>query len=227
MRIAIVGAGGHATVVADILLRMRDAGAQVEPIACVDERPHSQPRTILSLRVIDGGLDALRTIGCDAVIVAVRDNRVRRRISEQLRQGGLLLAIARHPFSMVAPDVDLGPGVVICAGAVVNPSTRIGSSAIVNTNASIDHDNAIGDFVHIAPGVHLGGAVTVGDDTLVGIGATVLPHLTIGRRAVVGAGAVVTRSVPDDMLAIGVPARIEGKAAAVIAPPGTMTGRPA
>ena len=225
MRIAIVGAGGHATVVGDILLRMHEAGAEVEPIAFIDENPSGPSRTILSLRVIDGGLEALRTVACDAVIVAIRENSVRRRISEQLRQAGLLLAIARHPFSTVSPDVDLGPGVVICAGAVVNPSTRVGCSAIVNTNASVDHDNTIGDFVHIAPGVHLGGAVTVGDDTLIGIGATVLPHLTIGRRTVVGAGSVVTRDVPDDVLTVGVPARLQG--AAVTATPGSITGHPA
>jgi len=226
MRIAIVGAGGHATVVGDILLRMREAGAQVEPVAFIDETPPGPPRSILSLRIIDGGLDALRTVGCDAVIVAIRENSARRRVSEQLRQAGLLLAIARHPFSMVAPDVDLGPGVVICAGAVVNPSTRVGCSAILNTNASVDHHNVIGDFVHIAPGAHLGGAVTVGDDSLIGIGASVLPRLKIGRRTVVGAGAVVTRDVPDDVVAIGVPARVQGTATTG-ATAGSLTGQPA
>jgi sugar O-acyltransferase (sialic acid O-acetyltransferase NeuD family) len=227
MRIAIVGAGGHAAVVGDILLRMREAGAHVDPVVFIDENPPSPyHRHILSLKVIGGGLDALRTVGCDAAIVAIGDNSVRRRISEQLRHAGLLLAIARHPFSMVAPDVDLGPGAVVCAGAVVNPATRVGCSAILNTNSSIDHHNAIGDFVHIAPGVNLGGSVTVDDDAMVGIGAAVLPGLRIGRRAVIGAGAVVTRDVPDDALAVGVPARAQ-RLPGLGTTSASMTGQPA
>jgi sugar O-acyltransferase (sialic acid O-acetyltransferase NeuD family) len=226
MKIAIIGAGGHAAVVADILLRMREAGASVEPIVFVDECPVAPSRTICSLAVIGGGLDALRTVGCDAVIVAIGDNRVRRRIGEHLRAAGLLLAIARHPFSMVAPDVDLAPGVVVCAGAVVNPSSRIGCSAIINTSSSVDHHNAIGDFVHIAPGAHLGGGVTVGDDTLIGIGATVLPNLRVGCRAVVGAGSVVTHEVPDEAMSMGVPARLQGFMETAVGSQ-SVTGQPA
>jgi len=226
MRIAIVGAGGHAAVVADILLRMREAGADVEPIVFVDESPLGSHRTIFSLPVMGGGLDALRTVGCDAAIVAIGDNSVRRRISEELRAAGVLLAIARHPFSMVAPDVDLAPGAVVCAGAVINPSTRVGCSAILNTHSSVDHHNAIGDFVHIAPGAHLGGTVTVGDDTLIGIGSTILPNLTIGRRVIVGGGSVVTSDLPDEAISMGVPARVHGFIGS-IAETGSMTGQTA
>jgi len=225
MRIAIVGAGGHAAVVADILWRMREAGAFVEPIVFVDEGATGPPRTMCSLDVIGGGLDALRTIGSDAVIVAIGDNAVRRRISEQIRGAGLLLAIARHPFSMVAPDVDLAPGVVVCAGAIVNPSSRVGCSAIINTSSSVDHHNSIGDYVHIAPGSHLGGGVTVGDGALIGIGATILPSVRIGRGAVIGAGSVVTHDVPDESLSVGVPARLRGFTE-VVAEAQSMTGHP-
>ena len=40
---------------------------------------------------------------------------------------------------------------------------------------------------------------------------TVLPGVTIGNNVVVGAGAVVSKDIPDNSLAIGVPARIVRK----------------
>ncbi len=40
----------------------------------------------------------------------------------------------------------------------------------------------------------------------IGVNVTLLPYITVGRRAIVGAGAVVTRDVPDGMLAYGTPA---------------------
>ena len=56
------------------------------------------------------------------------------------------------------------------------------------------------------------GAV-IGSEALVGNGATVLDGVIVGRRALVAAGCTVPPGmiVPDDMLAVGVPARIVGE----------------
>jgi acetyltransferase-like isoleucine patch superfamily enzyme len=108
--------------------------------------------------------------------------------------------------------------VVICAGAVVNPASRLGEGAIINTLASVDHHNSIGDFAHVAPGAHLGGAAWIGEDALIGIGATVAPQRRVGARATVGAGAVVVHDVPEDAVAVGVPARVRRAARSIIRP---------
>lgn len=51
-------------------------------------------------------------------------------------------------------------------------------------------------------------AIVIGDGVWIGAGVTVLPGVAIGRGAVIGAGAIVTRDVPNDVVAIGVPARV-------------------
>lgn len=53
-----------------------------------------------------------------------------------------------------------------------------------------------------------GAPVTIGPDVWVGSGAIILPGVTIGARTVVGAGSVVSRSLPDDVLAVGNPCRV-------------------
>lgn len=52
------------------------------------------------------------------------------------------------------------------------------------------------------------GQVCVGDNVFLGINTIVLPGVTIGSGAVVGAGSVVTRDVPQGMVAAGNPARV-------------------
>ena len=53
-----------------------------------------------------------------------------------------------------------------------------------------------------------GRPITIGDNVWLGGGAIVCPGVTIGDNSVVGAGAVVTRDLPADVVAVGVPAAV-------------------
>lgn len=83
----------------------------------------------------------------------------------------------------------------------------------------------IGKKTLIAPGVHIYTArhplgykerrthedtrpVTIGEDCWIGGHATICPGVTIGDRSVIGAGSVVTKDIPNDVLAYGNPARV-------------------
>lgn len=206
-RVIILGAGGHAQVVADILLRAYEAGANCEPIGFLDDDPSLVGVMILGLPVL-GLIAELDKFTHDAIIIAIGDNRTRSHIFEVMQMRGEQILNAVHPTAVLAPDIHLGKGIVICAGVVVNTGTVIGDNVILNTGCTVDHHNRIGDHVHIAPGVHLGGNVTIGEGTLVGIGAIVLPGRTIGVWSVIGAGSVVTKDIPDHVTAVGVPARV-------------------
>lgn len=57
-------------------------------------------------------------------------------------------------------------------------------------------------------GKELAKPITIGPDVWVGGGAILCPGVTVGARSVIGAGAVVTRDVPDDVVAAGNPCRV-------------------
>jgi len=207
MRVLILGAGGHGLVVADILLCAHRAGGVAVPIGYLDDAPTLRGQSRLGLPIL-GPLEQLDGVPHDGVIVAVGDNATRQKLYEQLRQRGERFATGVHPRSVIASDVQVGPGTMVCAGAIVNPGSVVGQNVILNTGCSVDHHNCIGDHVHIAPGAHLGGDVSIGEGTLVGIGATVMPQRQVGDWAVVGAGSVVHSDLPDKVVAAGFPARV-------------------
>ena len=205
-RILILGAGGHAQVVADILLRARDAGQPVTPIGYLDDDASLQGKVLLDLPIL-GDTSALGGIPHDAVIIAIGSNQIRKRLADELSATGETFATARHPAAIIAPDAQIGPGAMICAGAVVNTGSVIGTHVILNTGCTVDHHNTISSCAHIAPGCNLGGEVVIEEGALVSIGATIVPRTTVGAWAIVGAGAVVTKSVPPSVTVVGVPAR--------------------
>jgi acetyltransferase EpsM len=177
-RILIIGAGGQAAVVADIL-----GDAVVGPVE--DHEPFPDH---------------------DASMVAIGDNRARRAITERL--AGERFATAIHAFTSIAASATIGEGTMISAGAIVAPRAAIGRGVLLNTKASVDHDSVIGDFAHLAPGATVGGRCRIGEEAVIGPGATVASGVSIGARTIVGAGAVVLRDLPDDVTAWGVPARV-------------------
>lgn len=199
MRLTVVGAGGHAKVV---IATARSGGWDVE--AVVDDDPQRHGTSLLGVTV-SGPASVALADEARTCVIAIGNNAVRRSLGAGAR---CRFATLVHATAIVDPSVTLGAGTVVFAGAIVQPDTRLGAHVIVNTAASIDHDCVVGDAAHVAPGTRLAGGVTLGDEVFLGIGAVVIPGVSIGARSRIGAGAAVVQSLPADVLAVGVPARI-------------------
>ncbi|MHC4571171.1 MAG: NeuD/PglB/VioB family sugar acetyltransferase [Planctomycetota bacterium] len=141
------------------------------------------------------------------VTVGVRGEE-RLNIHKTLEAFGLIPISVVHPTAFVANSASVSVGCQILAHAAVCARTSLDLTTIVNTSASVDHGCVIGKGVHIAPGVKLGGCIEVGDFSLIGIGAVIIPEIKIGKKTIIGAGSVVTRDIPDNVVAYGNPAKV-------------------
>ncbi len=200
--VLIFGAGGHGKVVLDIL-----RNAAVEVAGFLDEDVRKEGATLGGLKIL-GGWDYLDSHPGSTVALGIGNNRVRARLAAELTGAGHLLTPAIHRRAIVCDDVLIGPGAVVMPGAVVNTGSTIETGCVVNTGATVDHDCRLAEFSQVWPGAHLAGAVTVGAGSYVGTGAAVIPNVTIGSNVMIGAGAAVVNDLPDDAVAVGVPARI-------------------
>ncbi|MBI5720023.1 MAG: acetyltransferase [Burkholderiales bacterium] len=212
--IIIIGAGGHATVVADALLA---EGLQV--LGFVDRDAALTGGRRLGLPVL-GGDDVLAAysrvevrlvngIGGTGAGIVAGEAGLRERVQRRLEADGWHFGSVRHPDAVVSPHAQVEPGSQLMAGSVVQPGSRIGQGAIVNTRAVVEHDATVGAFAHIAPGAVLCGGVDVGEGAHVGAGAVVRQGVRIGAAAVIGVGAAVVRDCIGGVWA-GVPARLVG-----------------
>lgn len=208
--VVIVGAGGHARVVADALLA---AGMQV--LGCTDADPRRHGGAVLGLPVL-GDDSALASYDRSKVLLAngvggVGDRthvRARRNVQQRLIQGGWQFATIVHPRAIVSAHARLGAGVQVLAGAVVQVGASVGDGCIINTGAIVEHDVVLGDFTHVAPRGLVCGDVTIGPDCHIGAGAIVRQGLRLGADTLVGAGAVVVKDFAEACVLVGVPARV-------------------
>jgi UDP-perosamine 4-acetyltransferase len=209
--VIIIGAGGHAAVVADAL---QAAGVSVLGFTDADATKHRSRRCGLS--VLGGDATVLAGYDRNEVLLAngvggVRGTDARRAVQLRLQEVGWRFATVIHPTAIVSPHARVGDGVQLLAGSIVQVSAAIGEGTIVNTAAIVEHDAEVGDYVHVAPRALLCGAVTVGNSSHIGAGAVVRQGIRLGRHTLVGAGAVVVRDFDGGGELVGMPARpVEG-----------------
>jgi bifunctional UDP-N-acetylglucosamine pyrophosphorylase/glucosamine-1-phosphate N-acetyltransferase len=125
-------------------------------------------------------------------------------------------------------DVCIGPYSHLRPGAYLERGVEMGNfgevkNARLGKGTKMHHFSYIGD-AQVGQRVNFGaGSITlnydgvrkhrteIGDDAFIGSDTLLRAPIKVGARAVTGAGSVVTKNVPDDMLAVGVPARIRKK----------------
>lgn len=209
----LLGAGGHAKVLLDILL---EQDVKVLGIADKTDNDIGTESGLYGIPIIGSDADVLRYSPEDIELVngigSIASTELRRSVYEKFKARGYCFRQVVHSSAVISKRAVLSEGVQVMAGAVINIGTQIGENSIVNTRASIDHDCVVGAHVHIAPGATLSGGVTVGDGCHIGTGATIVQGMQIGIKTIVGAGAVVVSNLTGKTVFCGVPARlIKGK----------------
>lgn len=208
--VVILGAGGHARDVLDVFEACNDATpGRFDVVGFVSEVESDHGRDVNGRPCLGGfeWFDGDASRSGVRVVCGIGATAVRRRLAERCRQRGLGFVSVVHPRAVVTRRVAIGEGVVITAGVVVTNNVRLGDHVHLNVGSTVAHDVVLEDYVTIAPGVNVSGNVRVGTGCDIGTGASIIQKVRIGEWSVVGAGAAVTRDLPANCTAVGVPAK--------------------
>ena len=131
-----------------------------------------------------------------------------RRQQHAFLRGHSLRAKLLRSIGVSITGADFAPGCSIGAGLLMNHPVGVvfGQGAVVGSNCTFLHGVTLGERYGAGSEEH--DYPIVGDDVVIGAGVKLLGAVSIGRGAVIGANAVVLADVPDNGLAVGVPARV-------------------
>lgn len=197
--ILILGGGGHAASLADILERenkYKIAGYVINEsqVSCSIDYPVIGTDDELLNLYQSGIRNAVIGIGYLGKSV------LREKLYEHLKEIGFSLPVICDPSAIVSEHVEIGEGTSIGKGVIINAGAEIGKMCIINTGAIIEHDCIVEDFAHISVGGVLCGSVRVGKASFVGANATVIQEKKIGKQCIIGAGTTVRKSLEDNCM---------------------------
>ena len=160
-KLIILGAGGHAKVIADAVLKSK----QFEIAGFLDDS------TAVGTKVMNGycvlgciaDIEKMKSL-TDFFVLGIGNIQIRKNIvqtwGERVRWATIF-----HPAVSIAEGVELGRGTVVLANAVVNWGAKIGSFSIVDSGVIVDHECRVGDFVHLSIGTCLGSNSCISAET--------------------------------------------------------------
>lgn len=206
-KIAIIGAGGFGREVKGLIEDVNKIQVLYEIIGFFDDE--IDKGTIVNGLPVLGTIKDINMIDYNLKLaLGIGDPIIKKKLIQSIKNDNVDFPTLIHPTVLVSnDDVSIGKGTIICAGNIITCNIKIKNFITLNLCCTVGHDTLVEDFSSFMPTVNISGEVVIKKNVYVGTGAKIINQLSIGENTVVGAGAVVSKSLPANCTAVGVPAK--------------------
>ena len=192
--VLVIGGGGHALVVVDVLRQL-----EIEILAIISRDSLKKCTVFDGIKIFHNDKAMLDFSSTEIFLVngigSMPGSRLRATLFDYYKKNNFEFLSVISPFSIVSSHAHISEGALVLHGAIVNTGATIGDNSIINSGAIVEHECNIGKHNHIAPGASLSGSVTTGEFVHIGTGANVIQGVKIGDNSTIGAGATLTRDL--------------------------------
>ena len=207
-KILIYGSSGFAKEVAFLIEEINRRKKEYEILGYLDDNTANHGKIVYNYPVL-GDQDYLNHISEPVnLVIGIGNPRLKEKIVSKLQKfSNIIYPILVHPNVIISKSVKFQPGTIITAGNIFTVDIEIGKHVTINLDCTIGHDTVIEDYVTLAPSVNVSGNVYIECLCDIGTGTQIIQGKRIGTDSIIGAGSVVTKDIPQKVVAVGVPAK--------------------
>jgi len=206
MTLGIYGAGGLGREVLDLTRIINVAEEQWESFIFIDDNKKVQ--NINGSKVYTfKEFTTIFSTASTKVTIAVGEPKIRQMLRFKVTENGYSLQMLVHPNAFTGAETQIGEGTIIQYGCFVSCNVNIGANALLQPNTTVGHDSVIGSDSVISTYASISGGCAIGDRVYVGLSVPIKENISIGADSIIGMGSAVMRNIPENVIAIGIPAR--------------------
>lgn len=205
--IIILGRGGHAKVVIDMI----EEGGFYNIIGVTDVKQNDD--TDFFGYPILGNDDVLPDFFKKGVrnaaigIGGFTDNNLRKKIFNLAKSVGFNLPPIIHSSAIISKRATIGEGTIVKRGVIIDTDVTIGVNNILEIGAIVGHESRVGNHTLLSANVMISAYNLIDDESFFAVASTIVSGAKVCTGAIIGAGAVVVNDITEPGLYLGVPAK--------------------
>lgn len=207
-RIAILGSGGFAR---EVLCLIQDINKQTQTYEILGfiDNTIEKGTLVNGFPVIGSDDEIIKSNKSMSLALAFGEPHLKKKVAAKYCSSIFDFPNLIHPSVILGSEdyIKMGTGCIICAGNILTTNIELGDFITLNLACTVGHDTVIGSYSSIMPSCNISGDVIIQDSVYVGTGVKIINQTVVGTNSVLGAGAVVSKSIPANCTAVGVPAK--------------------
>lgn len=207
--VVIIGAGDFSKLIIDILLAQNNIKEQYKILGLIDDNKKKGSeingyKILGDFEWIDNNINKNFKVIC-----SVAEPETKRKLIERVLKRDLDFINAIHPDTTISDFCEISSkGVIINAGVILAANVKLEAYTLVNFNSTVGHDVTLRKYSSVMPGVNLAGFVELKEGAYIGMNSALIQNVSVGEYSTIGAGAVVVKDIPDNVAAVGIPAKV-------------------
>lgn len=142
------------------------------------------------------------------VSMGIGEAVTREKLFSRLCSDGLSAATLIHPDVYIPDTTFIGRGVTIQYGCFISCDVRVEDYVYIQPQVNVGHNDVLKEGCILSGMVNLGGHVSIGKYTYAGLSSAFKEGVSVGDYAIIGMYSAVYKDIPEEMIAMGNPARV-------------------
>ena len=204
--LGIYGAGGLGREVFELAIAINNSKQRWSEIVFIDDGENIENPRGLSIYKFAEIIKKIDVNNIE-ICIAIGEPEIRKNLYKKLVKNRMRVATLVHPEVTIPESTRIEAGVVICKFVSISCDINIGENVYIHPMACIGHDAVIGNHAVISSFVDVAGNCLVGECSFLAINVILKQGVCIGGSSIIGLASVVHKDIPDNVIALGNPAR--------------------